>query len=330
MIAYSEETILAIKDSINIVDYISQYVELKKERNRLFGLCPFHNEDTPSFMVDEKEQSYHCFGCRAHGSIFKFVMNIEHIPFMDAVEKLAKVAGIEAQPMHISETLKFFKQFNHHEEEAQEHKILPDYTLDGFISQRIPQWEAEGIKPEIIAQYGVRFDRKCQRIVYPVYDNEGNLINVKGRTVLEDWKELKLPKYINYYKVGTMDYLQGLCFKKEIIKQKNEVIIFEGIKSCMKAEGWGFDNVISAETSALNSFQIKLLIGLHCDVVIAFDKDKSMEDIMKGIDWLPKFTNVYVINDRRNLLGDKSEKNSPVDKGEAIWKELYECRERVW
>ena len=147
---------------------------------------------------------------------------------------------------------------------------------------------------------------------------------------MEDWKELKLPKYINYYKVGTMDYLQGLCFKKEIIKRKDEVIIFEGIKSCMKAEGWGFDNVISAETSALNSFQIKLLIGLHCDVVIAFDKDKDIEDVMKGIDWLPKFTNVYVINDRRNLLGDKSEKNSPVDKGEAIWKELYDNRERVW
>lgn len=330
MIIYPEETIRLIADSINIADYISQYVELKKERNRLFGLCPFHKEDTPSFMVDEKGKNYHCFGCKEHGSIFKFVMKMDHISFFEAVEKLAGIANIEAKPSRISETVKLFKQLNPHIEKPKEHTFLPESILENFLRQRIVQWEDEGILPDIIDKYGVRFDKKSQRIVYPVYDNNGNLINIKGRTILEDYKTLKLPKYINYYKVGTVDYLQGLCFKKETIKRKNEVIIFEGIKSCMKAEGWGFDNVVSAETSSLNSYQIKLIIQLHCDVVIAFDKDKSVEDVIKAIDWLPKFTNVFVINDKDNLLGDKSEKNSPVDKGEEVWKKLYEQRERVW
>ena len=326
---YSEETIKKISRDISIVDYVANYVELKRENRRLYGLCPFHNEKTGSFMVDEKQNRYYCFGCKAHGGIIKFVMSIDGLSFSDAVEKLANYSGVSLVQKQMSDTLRIFKKLKSKSDDKIDHKILP-YSIYSKYSQRhIPLWENEGIPFEIIKRYDIRFDNHSQRIVYPVYDDEGNLINIKGRTIIEDYKTLKLPKYINYFKVGGMDYLQGLWCKKDIVKEKNEVIIFEGIKSCMKAESWGFDNVVSAETAGLNQFQIKEIIKLHCDVVVAFDKDKTKEDVVKSIGWLPRFTNVYIVIDTQGLLGDESEKNSPVDKGELIWRKLYRTRERV-
>ena len=173
-------------------------------------------------------------------------------------------------------------------------------------------------------RYEIKLDNKKNRIIYPVYSNDSQLINIKGRTLYDDYKTLKIPKYINYFKVGCMDYLQGLHLTREAIRQKNEVIIFEGIKSCMKAEGYGYHNVVSAETCRLTKEQIKLLISLKCNVVIAFDKDKSLSDFYdKGVKMLSRFTNVSYINDVGNLLGEPDEKNAPVDKGKEVWEQLY-------
>ena len=133
---------------------------------------------------------------------------------------------------------------------------------------------------------------------------------------------------MNYYPVGDLDYLQGFCFKKDIIQQYKEIIIFESLKSVMKLDSYGQPNSVSSETSELTIFQVKAIIGLHCDVVIAFDNDVSLEKILdkETIQLLMRFVNVYVVIDQKGLLGKVSDKNSPVDKGKDIWNRLYQTK----
>ena len=323
--SYDQEALNRIKESISLEDYISQYVDLKPRQGNLFGLCPFHNEDTPSFAVNPKEGYYHCFGCNCGGNIFTFMMKKEGLSFAEAVEKASRLAGVEIDMFEKSETLDVMRQINKKVSYSDgEHKIIDRQIYNAYADYIDESWVNEGIQPEMFGRYEIKLDNKKNRIIYPVYSNDNQLINIKGRTLYEDYKTLKIPKYINYFKVGCMDYLQGLHLTREAIQQKNEVIVFEGIKSCMKAEGYGYHNVVSAETCRLTKEQIKLLISLKCNVVIAFDKDKSLSDFYdKGVKMLSRFTNVYYINDVGNLLGTPDEKNAPVDKGREVWEQLY-------
>ena len=119
------------------------------------------------------------------------------------------------------------------------------------------------------------------------------------------------------------------CKTKEAIAERREMIIFESIKSVMKAELFGTPNVVSAETSTLNMFQIKLALSMHCDVVIAFDNDVSRAESAKFLSTLRKYTNVYWIDDKERLLGTYKDKMSPVDKGKEIWDYLYKRKVRI-
>lgn len=331
MCFYDEVIIEEIKNSINIEDYISQYIDLEQRSGKLFGICPFHEEKTASLMVDIDKKMFHCFGCKVGGSIIDFVKNIDNISYYEAIVKLSAYSGVSLETRLQSETLKIFKQMNKTQTaEVPNPHFIYDYSIyDKFNKGKINSWIDEGISQNMIDLYDIRIDVSGERIVYPVYDINNNLINIKGRTLREDFKKSKIPKYINYYKVGTMDYLQCLNMELDNIKINNEVIIFEGIKSCMKAKMYGVHAPISAETSALNIHQIKLLLSLKCNIVVAFDKDKPINDIKKNIKILSKFTNVFIINDKNGLLGDKSNKLSPVDAGQDVWEELYKNKERM-
>jgi len=121
--------------------------------------------------------------------------------------------------------------------------------------------------------------------------------------------------------------LQGMKQAEPFIKEQNEIIILEGIKSVMKLDGWDFHNAVSAETSTLNDYQIELLIRMQIkNVVIAFDKDVPLKKIKECTKLLKRFTNVWVVCDRWKLL---DEKDSPCDKGLEIWQTLYERRMRL-
>lgn len=328
---YDKDTLIDLKEKLPIEDYVSQYMDLKPRHGKLFGLCPFHNEDTPSFMIDISNQSFHCFGCRAGGDIFSFVMKFKGIGFKDAVEEVAKEVGISIEPKQLSNTLKILKSIDKlPEHEAYNHAILDKALYEKYPDYVDKEWVEEGIQERLFEKYEIKLDETSNRIIYPVYDNCGNFINIKGRTKYSDFKLLKIPKYINYFKVGKMDYLQGLHLNEKYIKEKKEIIIFEGLKSCMKAEGYGYNNVVSSETAGLTFEQIEVIISLKCNVVIAFDKDKSLGDYLdKNLKLLSRFATLYYIDDDENLLGDKEEKNSPVDKGKEVWDYLYQHRKEV-
>lgn len=323
----SHETKKAVKDKINLLDYLEQYFEFEKQSGRYFTRCPFHDEDTPSFMVDKNY--YHCFGCGESGDIIKFVMRYDNLTFSEAFEKLAAYANVEIKERFKSYTLDVFRSYKPYVQSVGSHPIINEAVYNQYSKTRISLWEQEGIKPDVITDYDVRYDKRASRIVYPVRDIRGRLINIKGRTTVEDFKSLRIPKYINYYKVGKMDYFQGLNKKLSSVKEHKEIIVFEGIKSCMKLDGWVNSPCVSSETANLTPEQVEQLLRLHCDVVIAYDKDKTLGDIAHCIRWLSRFTNVYVILDEDDLLGGRDDKQSPVDMGYEIWQELYRKRKRV-
>ena len=128
-----------------------------------------------------------------------------------------------------------------------------------------------------------------------------------------------------------MDYFQGLNVTLPYIKKQNEIIIYESIKSVMKAYGWGYKNCASAEKHTLTDEQISLLVKLRVNIVFAYDSDVNYhnKDVKRDIDILKRVTNVYVIEDYDKLLGGAETKNAPVDLGKDIWEELYETKKKV-
>lgn len=331
---YDDEMLKQINEEADLYAYVSQTLELKKRGEDYFTNCPLHVDVTPSLSFTPAKNSYYCFSCGKSGGMIGYLMDFEGLSFEDAVDKAARLANIDLSKMCQSKTIIFLKKYKMLQNKSNnkyEHKILPISTLEKYKKGEIDEWLKEGIKQETIDLFDVRIDYYGNRIVYPVYDINGNLINIKGRTRYKNYKELKLAKYINYYTVGVMDYFQSLEKTLPYVQKENEIIIFESIKSVMKAYGWGYKNCVSAEKHTLTPEQINLLVELKVNIVFAYDSDveyfkgESREDINK----LRRITNVYIIEDKQKLLGGKETKNSPVDCGLEIWEELYSNKRKV-
>ena len=211
------------------------------------------------------------------------------------------------------------------------HPILDKREFEKYRIGVVQNWLDEGIRQEEIDLFEIRIDDRSNRIIYPVYDINNNFINIKGRTLFDDYKKLGLPKYINYFPVGVMDYFQGLNITLPYIKQSGEIKIFESIKSVMKLYGSGIKDSASAEKHTLTNEQIIYLIKLGVDVVFCYDSDVSYKEkeVKRNIDTLKKFTNVYLIEDKSGLLGGIEAKNSPIDRGFDTWQKLYASKRKV-
>jgi len=330
---YDEEVLEQINNSINLVEYAEQTFDLTRKGINYFTQCPLHEDNTPSLCFNSKENFCHCFSCAKGGKPIKFLMDFEGLSFDEAVQKGMKLSGIDVNSLCKSDTLIFLRNINKQskKQEVIEHKILDKGIYDRYSKEPIKLWLEEGISQEQLDRFEIRIDKTSNRIVYPVYDLNGNLINIKGRTTFENYKLLKIPKYINYYPIGVMDYFQCLNVNLTYIKEKKEVIIFESIKSVMKCADYGYYNCVSAEKHNLTPEQEKLLISLRVNIVFAYDSDISyfQEDVKKTIDKLKRLTNVYTIFDGRNVLGGKLKKNAPVDLGKDVWEELYKTKRKV-
>ena len=330
---YDDEMLQEINASVDLLEYVSQSIEMEKRGRDYFGHCPLHVDNTPSFSITPSKNSYYCFSCGRSGGIIGYLMDYEHLRFDDAVDKAAKLGNMDLSKMCKSQTMTFLKKTKNlmREKEQIVHEVLSANELSKYSHEDITEWIDEGILQEVMDLFEVRINDRDNRIVYPVYDINGNLINIKGRTRYKNYKELRIPKYINYYPIGTMDYFQGLNITLPFIKDQNEMIIFESVKSVMKAYGWGYKNCASAEKHTITDEQLKLLVRLRVNIVFAFDSDISYsdKDIKKTIDVLKRITNVYIIYDRKGLLGGKDAKNAPVDLSREIWEQLYFNKTKV-
>lgn len=330
---YDEEFLRSVSEQVDLVDYIGQKVELEQKGKDYFCRCSKHVDKTPSFSITPDKNAYYCFSCGRGGGIIQYLQDYEGLSFDEAVQKACKLANMDLSTMCTSPTVKFLKQMRRMKQKTAEvhHPILPDDEFEKYTKENVKEWLEEGIRQKELDLFDVRIDNRSNRIVYPVRDIDGNLINVKGRTRFENYKVMHLAKYMNYFPIGTMDYFQSLDIALPYIREKNEVIIFESVKSVMKCFGWGYKNCISAEKHTLTDEQVRLLIRLKVNIVLAYDSDVSYrsKDVVESINILKRFTNVYLMEDKDGLLGGAEAKNSPADKGLQIFEKLYNEKRRV-
>lgn len=324
-----------VMDAVDIVDYIGQYTELKPIGGGEYkGLSPFNNERTPSFFVNADKQRFYDYsaGGGRGGNVAEFVKCIEGCGFMEAIDILRRYAGITDDtagllPRRLNAESVAKKYRHATEKPAPVHQILPDDIMDNYVwdEEKLKPWHDEDISWEAMRKFQVRYDPVSNRIMYPIRDMNGRVINVAGRTLVADYKERGLRKYTYIYPLGTLDTLCCYWENRAEIAEKKEIIIFEGAKSVMKCSGWGINNAAAICTSHLNPAQFAILVKLGVSAVFALDAEVDVRqdpNVMKLLPFIP----VYEIRNWDKLLDDK---DAPVDKGEEVFEVLYRNRVRL-
>lgn len=311
----AEEKIEQIRQAVDIVEVISDYVGLKKQGRNYFGLCPFHGESTPSFSVSPDKQIFHCFGCGAGGNVFSFLMELEGISFQEAAMKLAARGNINLEinlssahsEKKISDELQamldaheLLRKFYHHllvnTKEGQHaleyllgrgfthesiEKFQIGYSLNSwdfvykFLTKRdfSPEWmEKAGliIKRE---KDGTYFDRFRDRIMFPIFNRNGNTIAFSGRTLGADE-----PKYLNSPETAIFNkskILYNYNLAKPSIKKSQQAVLFEGFADVIAADRAGIENGIATMGTSLTDDHIALLRTSAQTITICYDSDKA-------------------------------------------------------
>ena len=306
MVRYSDEIIEEVRQNNDIVDIISQYVHLTRKGRNYFGLCPFHNEKSPSFSVSPDRQIFHCFGCGVGGNVYTFLMKIEGITFREALEQLAEKANIQLPTLENSadtarEELKakvykvneFTAEFYHQNLYKPVAKIAQEYvkkrrmnneTLEAYkigysgkFDELYKALKAQGFGEKEILESGLvnkndngtYIDRYRNRLMFPICDARGKVIAFGGR-VLDDSK----PKYINspenvVYSKGR--HLFGLNVAKKDSAKK--ILIVEGYMDVISLHQRGITNVVGSLGTALTEQQGWLLRRTTEQVILGFDAD---------------------------------------------------------
>lgn len=338
MAKYESEALLELCNKVDLLDYAMNTMEFRPRGNDSYACsCPRHLDETPSLLITPSKNLFHCMSCGVGGNIINWLMIFEHLKFDQAIEKIQKLAGCEIREVKQCEAMMFYKSVKKalygpiYATEKPVRDILNYSEIEKYRDEAPQEWLDEGISIETLRKFDIRIDDRSNRIVYPVYDNNLNLIGFKGRTRFKNYKLMNIKKYQNYQKIGTIDYFMGMRENRLSILAKRKVIIFEGLKSVMKVADWGYDYCLASESSWLNDDQIKILIQMQVkEVIIAFDSDVDISKIRECSKKLRKFTNVYAVIDKHgNILGTKEDKLSPCDKGQEVWEQLLEMKVRV-
>ena len=305
----SEEILEKIKSQNDIVDVISERVRLRKAGRNFTGLCPFHNEKTPSFSVSQEKQIYKCFGCGEAGNVISFVMKEKNLPFIEAVKYLANRANI---PLEIGngekskvtkrkellyrvnvEAAKFFFSNLMNNQNAKEYffnRGIKEETIKKFgLGFANDSWNSlmfylrkKGVNDILLEEAGLisvnkekgrKYDRFRNRVMFPVFDYQGKVIGFGGR-VLDDSK----PKYLNspetlVFQKGTNLY--GLNFALKHNMNERYFVIVEGYMDLISLHQYGITNVVASLGTALTINQARLLKRYADKVVISYDADMA-------------------------------------------------------
>ena len=307
-----------IKSRLNIVDVLGEYIRLDKAGANWRAVCPFHNEKTPSFMVSEEKQIWHCFGCQKGGDIFGFVMEMEGLEFREALKMLAEKAGVKLQSYNpqkaeeknrILEILewatKFFevqlwkgegqkKVIGYLKERGLNDEIIKEFRLGyapsgwrnilDFLIKR-------GYKIEEIARTGLLvkkdnhsdyYDRFRDRIIFPITDYSGKVLGYSAR--VSPGGDESQAKYVNtpetevYHK---SKILYGIDKAKSEIKKADEVLLVEGNMDVIASNQAGIKNVVAVSGTALTIDQIGILKRYTKNIKMFFDMDNAGEQATK-------------------------------------------------
>ncbi|CUU00664.1 DNA primase [Candidatus Kryptobacter tengchongensis] len=347
-----EDKIEEIRIAVDIVDYINQFVPLRKVGKNYVGLCPFHTEKTPSFTVSPDKQLYHCFGCGAGGNVFNFVMQYEKVSFFEAVKKIAEYVGVElpkperkerwveTEFEELYEANQFAKEFfirnlmkTTEGKKAIEYlykRGINDATIRNFELGYSPeQWDAlvqyaikqnfslESLeKAGVVARRedGTYYDRFRGRVIFPIFSITGRTIAFGGRRLKDDEN---IPKYINspetkVYTKGKVLY--GLYQGKEAIRRKGYAILVEGYMDCISLFQAGIENVVASGGTALTEEQVRLISNYTNTIYFLYDADSAgAKAMMRGIDlMLAQGLDVYIVKLPEGEDPDSFIKKNPI------------------
>lgn len=333
---YDSVEINKIADEISIKDYLSSkgLEPDKKVGTNLYFHCCNNSDSDASLCVDTVNNRYHCFSCGSGTNVLSYMVNEEHLSFPEACQKIIRLSGVDIKKGITPSSMVFFNKIKRAKiksDNSDINHVAKDYSDYLQYPRCYPQeWLSEGITKEAMDVFDIRYDAKCNRILYPLYsfeDKQYKYLGMKGRTRFKDHKVLGIPKYLSLQKIGQINFFGGLKENESNIKQQEEIILVEGIKSVMKLWGWNIRNAVSCGTANLNKGQIQTLLELDTKtVVVAFDKDKTYKDVTSHLGILPKFVNVYVMIDKENLLDKKM---SPCDVSLDVWNKLYDNKIKV-
>ena len=302
-----------VKQQADIVRVVGEYVRLKKSGQNFTGLCPFHNEKTPSFSVSSAKQFYYCFGCGAGGDIFKFVMEMDKITFPESVRAVAEKCGIaiprerERTPeerkenqqrtslveLHREAAAYFVEQLNGTPEGRAAKAYLLDRGLDseamarfgiGFapsggeallraFKQKYPEKVLEASGLFSRDQNGRLFDRFRRRVIFPIANDSGKIVAFGGRALGDD-----LPKYLNSPETPIYtksNVLYHLDRAKESLRQRDFAVLVEGYMDAIAVARASFSNVVASCGTSLTEPQVKLLNRFTRRIIVNYDPDTA-------------------------------------------------------
>ena len=322
--------IFELKNRINIVDFINQYVSLKKAGSNFSGLCPFHNEKTPSFMVSENRQSFHCFGCNESGDIFSFIMKIEHMSFYEAVMFLAEREGITIDKSFTDtnndDTIRKDLYTLYRDVANLYYKML--FSEEGKIG--IKYFEDRKLSFDTIKKFGLGYSPTNNKYIYNYlksknyckevldksslfYINENNIydkfngrvifpiVNIQNKVIAFGGRRLDNGdnKYINSSQTLIYNKSKNV-FALNIAKNSkyDYFILCEGYMDVITMHQAGFDNAIASLGTALTDEQAKLISRYKKKVIFSYDSDTAgINAIKRGIPILDKFDfNIKIID----------------------------------
>jgi DNA primase len=292
----------------SIVRIASDYTRLKKQGSRYTGLCPFHEEKTPSFTISAEKNLYHCFGCGVGGNIFGFIMALEGIGFQEAVKIVAqrsgipipsfksserREAGIEQKLFDLNESVAtwFFQNLSKYEDaysylkkRAVEEDTVKKYRL-GYAPDTwdslLKYLRGKGLDDETLRKSGLfaagktneLYDMFRGRIIFPIQDYEGRIVGFGGRTMKDDAvKYLNSPETPVFHKSRS---LFGLYLSHKPMREKNCAILVEGYFDQLMMWQAGFKNTVAPLGTSFNRQGASVLKRYTSDVIIAFDSDEA-------------------------------------------------------
>ena len=298
-----------ILGAADILAYATRYISLKKTGKNLKGLCPFHKEKTPSFTISPEKQIFHCFGCGKGGNIFSFLMEIEHISYIEAIKKVAFDVGISLPKTdktissaydtyyETNRSIKDFFVFSLKNKEGtqarnylHERKIKSETLTKFEIGFAQNKWDSllkvakqKHYKLDTLRELGLiqkkehgegHFDKFRTRIMFPFFNAFGRIVGFGGRSL----SEKDQPKYLNspespIYKKGELLY--GLFQAISGIREKKCVILVEGYFDLLRLVDVGIENVIASSGTALTEGQGRIIKRYTDTVIICYDSDKA-------------------------------------------------------
>jgi len=312
--SYTDALIEEVVNRSDMVAVVSQYVKLKKTGKNHKGLCPFHNEKTPSFIVSEERQRYHCFGCGASGDVIEFIMNIEKLDFVDALEYLAEQNGIRLEdylkkhdntkPVRDKSVLYdlmreaaiyYYKNLKTNDSALDylKNREINVKTIKTFgLGYAAENWDGairhinkvKGFSLNDMERCGLiikrekssgYYDRFRNRIMFPIFDIRGRVVGFGGR-VLDD----SLPKYLNSPETelfNKRNLLFGLNFAKKYTGEEKRIVIVEGYMDVIALYARGIRNTVASLGTALTEDHANLLKRYGKEIILSYDSDSAGE-----------------------------------------------------